>query len=109
MEELQSMIRSRYPSATFALRQAPDDPASMHLLASVDAENPDEVLDLVLDRVLELQVDAGVPLHVVPVRSPERALAEMRGRSSTPSSIRERVQFAPLTVAARESASGARE
>jgi len=34
------------------------------------------VLDVVIDRLLELQVDEGIPVHVIPIRPPERA-AEM--------------------------------
>ena len=36
---------------------------------------PDDVMDLVADRLLELQVDQGLPVHVVPLRTPARTTA----------------------------------
>jgi hypothetical protein len=42
------------------------------LLAVADVDDPDEVGDLVVERVVALQVDEGIPLHVIPLRTPER-------------------------------------
>jgi hypothetical protein len=80
--ELEAMIRERYPTATFDLSASPEDPSSFHLTAIVDIDDPDEVGDLVLDRVLELQVTEGIPLHVIPVRTPERIAAAKQARTS---------------------------
>jgi hypothetical protein len=55
-----------------------DDPASIHLITTVDVDDPDEVGDLVIDRVVELQVEERIPLHVIPVRPVERVLAELK-------------------------------
>jgi hypothetical protein len=44
----------------------------------VDVDDPDEVLDLVTDRLLELQLDEGIPIFVVPVHTPERISHTMR-------------------------------
>lgn len=76
VEELQGTIGARYPAATFEVVRAADDPTSIHLIASVDVEDPDEVGDLVLDRVVQLQVDEHIPVHVIPIRTPERIQAE---------------------------------
>jgi hypothetical protein len=81
--ELQTTIRLRYPSATFELSQAPEDPNSIHLITTVDVDDPDEVGDLVLDRVLDLNVSRGIPLHVNPVRTPERIAADKHQRQSS--------------------------
>lgn len=81
VEELQRTIGERYPTATFAVTRAADDPGSIHLIATVDTDDPDEVGDLVLDRVVELQVDERIPVHVIPIRAPERVRAE---RPTTP-------------------------
>ena len=78
--ELDGTIRQHYPSAAFDLSPSPDDPRSLHLIATVDLDDPDEVGDLVLDRVLELNVTEGIPLHVIPVRTPERIAADKQSR-----------------------------
>ena len=73
--ELQRIIAERYPEATFELAQAPDDPHSIHLIATVDVDDPDEVGDLVIDRVVEMQAEEGIPIHVIPIRPPARVRA----------------------------------
>ena len=72
MDELQEAITDRYPGARFSLSHPDDEPASLELTAVVDVDDPDDVLDLVVDRVVQLQVDDGLPIHVVPIRTPER-------------------------------------
>lgn len=78
--ELEDTIRERYPTAAFELSPSPDDPRSIHLTAIVDVDDPDEVGDLVLDRVVDLNVEEGIPVHVIPVRTPERIAADKRQR-----------------------------
>jgi hypothetical protein len=70
--EFESLILQRYPGTSFEVSVAPDDPRQIHLNVVVDLDDPDEVGDLVLDRLLQLQVDEGIPLHVIPLRTPER-------------------------------------
>jgi hypothetical protein len=74
IEELEQTIVRRYPSATFVVTRAADEPENVHLVTTIDIEDPDEVLDLVMDRLLELQIDERVP-HVIPIRPPERTLS----------------------------------
>jgi len=38
-------------------------------------QNIEHILDTVIDRVIELQVDEQLPIHVVPIRTPERVVA----------------------------------
>ena len=73
ISELTSLIRSRYPTAAFDVSPDPDDPDLTLLWATVDVDDTDEVLDLVMERALQLQVDEGVPVYVVPIRTPERS------------------------------------
>ena len=75
------MIQQRWPSATFSVSRG-NDPVGIYLDTAVDLDDPDEVMDLVIDRLLELQVDEGLPVHVVPLRTPERlaALREQQRR-----------------------------
>lgn len=81
--ELESIISRRYPSTTFELSRAVDDPEIIHLTATVDLDDPDEVSDLVIERELQLQVDEGIPLYVIPIRNPERiAAARAQQRAS---------------------------
>ena len=83
--ELEDAITARYPTTIFALERSPEDPTSIHLLAVADVDDPDEVGDLVVERVVELQVEEGIPLHVIPLRTPEReqaALAAARRRAA---------------------------
>ncbi len=77
IQEVQGLIAARYPTTTFELARAIDDPRSIHLLAVADVDDPDEVGDLVVDRVIALQVDEGIPLHVIPLRTPERVQAAL--------------------------------
>lgn len=78
--ELQATIARCYPTATFSVSNGADEPGNIHLTVTVDVDDTDEVLNLVLDRVLSLQVDEGIPLHVIPIRTPERVLAALQAQ-----------------------------
>jgi hypothetical protein len=78
--ELQALIIDHYPTATFELSHPEDEPVSIELTAIVDVDDPDEVLAKVIDRVVELQVDDNIPIHVVPIRTPERVQAYLQER-----------------------------
>ncbi|MBA2598878.1 MAG: hypothetical protein H0V00_19835 [Chloroflexia bacterium] len=77
IREVQAVIAARYPATIFELARAADDPRGIHLLAITDVDDPDEVGDLVIDRIVALQVDEGIPLHVIPLRMPERVQAAL--------------------------------
>ena len=81
-KELQESILQGYPDATFALTVG-DDPVGVYLHATVDIEDTDEVIDLIIDRMLELQIEEELPIYVIPVRPIERVLA-MRARDQNP-------------------------
>lgn len=72
VEELQGLIQQHYPSATFVVQRGQDDPAAIHLVATVDLDDTDAVLDLVLERMMELQIEENLPVFVIPVRPAER-------------------------------------
>jgi hypothetical protein len=82
VDELEALIRSRYPSATFTVGPATDEPDAVHIIATVDLDDPDEVVDLVIDRMLELQIDEGLPVYVIPIRTPERRAAMLARRAA---------------------------
>ena len=65
--ELQRLIQLHYPEATFQVEPG-DDPMGMYVLATVDVEDTDAVVEVYIDRLLELQIDEGSAVYVVPVR-----------------------------------------
>ena len=81
IEELQGAIAERYPTANFEVARAHDEPENIHLTAIVDIDHTDEVLDLVIDQVVELQVEERIPVHVIPIRTPNRVLADVQARA----------------------------
>lgn len=81
--ELQDLVRQRYPEATFRVSRSPEDPRIIHLMATVDVPDTTEVVEAVLDRVLRLQIDEKLPIHVVPIRPRERVLEMLRAEQQT--------------------------
>ncbi len=66
LTELQTTIADQYPTATFEVSRAADDPHIIHLITTVDVDDPDEMGDLVIDRVVELVAEVGIPVYVIP-------------------------------------------
>jgi len=73
VNELEELVRSRYPDATFSVGRGQDDPEAIHVYATVDLEDTEPVVDLVIER--ELLLDEGLPVQVIPLRTPERNAA----------------------------------
>jgi hypothetical protein len=78
LDELRGTIRQLHPDACFRIRRGPENAESIELVVTVDLDDPFDVLDAVIDRVVDLQVDHGLPVHVIPVHSPERMEALRR-------------------------------
>jgi hypothetical protein len=79
--ELQDRIRQRYPSARFSVSHGyGDDYDGVYIRATVDVEDTDEVLDLVIERLVDMQVEEELPINVIPVRPLERIAAMLRDR-----------------------------
>src|SRR5688572_11934300 len=81
--ELRGLIQQQYPTATFGLSRGPDDPTAIHLRATVDVDDPDDVVDLIIDRMMALQIEEDLPIFVIPVRTPERVEALRRVQAAT--------------------------
>jgi hypothetical protein len=82
--ELQDLIRDKYPSAAFQVSRG-EDPEGFYLKATVDVEDTDEVVDIVIDRLLEMEIDEELPVYFVPLRPVERVIDELASRGgSTP-------------------------
>jgi len=84
--ELEGLIRGRYPDASFAVGQG-HDPEGVYLTPTVDVEDTEAVFDVVVDRLLELQIDEGLPVYVIPVRPMGRVVAELRTGAEPRSTI----------------------
>jgi hypothetical protein len=77
--ELQRLILDRYPEATLTVGPG-EDPPGTYITATVDVDDTDEVFDVVVGRLLEMQVEERLPVYVLPVRPIERVLAELHTR-----------------------------
>ena len=67
LDELQALIASRYPEATFSVSVG-EDPDGIYLTATVDVEDMGEVVDVFLDRMVDFQIEEELPIFVVAVR-----------------------------------------
>jgi hypothetical protein len=79
--EMQAMIMAHYPAATFDVA-AGEDLEGIYVPATVDVDDTDEVFDVVVRRLLELQVEERIPIYVIPVRPFARVAAELREREA---------------------------
>ena len=79
INELKTRISERFPQASFVVEEG-FDPKGIYLVTTVDIADTDEVLDVIGDRLVELQVDEGVPIYVTPLRPIQRVIAELRER-----------------------------
>ena len=87
LNELKGTISERFPQASFVVEEG-FDPKGIYLVTTVDIADTDDVIDVVGDRLVELQVDEGLPIYVTPLRPIQRVVAELQEREpSTPSSL----------------------
>ncbi len=75
LAQLKCMIRDRYPTATFDVFYR-DDPEGVRLRATVDIEDTDEVMDLIIDTLYEIQVEQELPVYVVTAQPLQRVAAQ---------------------------------
>ena len=71
LAELQELLATRYPEATFQVSEG-DDPEGIYLMPTLDVEDTDEVLDVVIDRLLHYQDEEELPIYVMPLLPPAR-------------------------------------
>ncbi len=81
LAELEALIRGQYPSATFEVFHG-EDPEGIYLRTTVDVADTDEVVDVFIDRLVDLQVDDGLPVYIIPVRPLARTTEELKARST---------------------------
>jgi hypothetical protein len=82
VHELKGVITKRFPQASFVVEEGAD-PKGIYLVTTVDIADTDEVIAVIGDRLVELQVDEGLPVYVTPLRPIERVIAELREREAT--------------------------
>ncbi len=73
LNELRGVIAEKYPAAVFEVSHGVDDARAVHLTATIDVEDTDEVVDLVIDRMIEMQIEEELPIFVIPIRPVERS------------------------------------
>ena len=78
LDELKGIIRGRYPDAEFSVGPSPDDLAVVHLRTVVDVADKEELVDLVIDRMMQMQIEDKLPVFVIPVRPPKRVQELLR-------------------------------
>jgi hypothetical protein len=65
VKELSALLLSRFPSASLNVVHR-GDPNGIYIIATVDIDDPDEVIEAVLPRMVDMQADEGLPVYVVP-------------------------------------------
>ena len=90
LDELKALIAARFPLATFTVQKG-YEPAGIYLVATVDVEDTDEVVDVFIDRLVDIQVEDGIPVYVTVVRPVARVMAQLREQQS-------RAQAVPLST-----------
>jgi hypothetical protein len=84
MAEIKDLILQHFPDATFDSGPG-EDPVGMYLIATVDLEDLGPVEDVFIDRLVDLQVDEGIPLYVITSRPLARTMEMLqRARERTP-------------------------
>jgi hypothetical protein len=81
VHELKGLITARFPQAAFVVEEG-FDPEGLYLVTTVDIADTDEVIAVVGDRLVELQVDEGLPVYVTPLRPIKRVVAELQNREA---------------------------
>jgi hypothetical protein len=78
LAEIQARITAVYPEATFTVALG-EDPVGIYLDAYTDAPDGFAVLDLVSDWLVDLNVNEGLAVHVIPLPTPARAATAASG------------------------------
>jgi hypothetical protein len=82
LDELERMILERFPDATFVVQES-FDPPGIRLLATVDVEDTDDVFEVIVDRLIDMQVYEDLSIHVSPMRPTERIWADYEARRAS--------------------------
>src|SRR5215471_13270744 len=88
IEEYKQLVLDRYPDAEFEVSRG-DEPPGIYVWATVNVDDLWEPIEYVTPRVLEVQIDEGLPIYLIPTRDrPLRArIAEAKARDSDASAV----------------------
>lgn len=78
LAEMRATIQSHYPEATFTIFEG-FDPPGMYLRAAVAQDDTDEVVELILHRMIHFLNEERLPVYVIAVRPRERVAATRSG------------------------------
>jgi hypothetical protein len=70
LTEVQARIKAAYPEATFTVAVG-EDPVGIYIDAYTNAPDGFAVLDLVSDWLVDLHVNEGLAIHVIPLPTPQ--------------------------------------
>lgn len=79
IDDLRALILARYPEAMFYVFND-EDSGDICLNATVDIDDTDDVMDVVIDRLVEIQVDEELPIWVTVALPLERAVERFRAQ-----------------------------
>ena len=79
VDEFKQTICARFPETQFE-QYIGEDPDGLYLAAIVDIDDPDEAIDLIIDRLVDVQTEEMLPLHVVAVHNRVRSEAAIRDK-----------------------------
>lgn len=79
LDELRGLIRAAYPTATFVIAHG-YEPPGIRLIVTLDIDELDDAMDVFIPRLVDMQVEEGLPVYVVLGQPLERVVAELRGR-----------------------------
>lgn len=80
LSHLQALLEAHFPQATFMIVRG-DDPEGVYLVVTVDVEDTDAVLDVVIDDLFHLQVEELLPIYVMPALPLSRVAARVDARA----------------------------
>ena len=75
VDELKGLVRDSYPNASFQVARSPENRGVVLLKPVVDVDDRDEVMDVVINRLVEMQSERHLPILVVPIRPQARSEA----------------------------------
>ncbi|HLI51474.1 MAG TPA: hypothetical protein VKU87_06730 [Thermomicrobiaceae bacterium] len=86
--ELKALILQRFPDACFSVVYREDAPGT-RLRVIIDGADvqSDDVLDVVVDKLFEVQVEQGLPVYVIPIQPLSRLPEQIRNASVRHSAI----------------------
>jgi hypothetical protein len=83
LAELRGLIADHYPAAHFE-ETVGEDPPGIYLKVMIDIEDIDEAIPVFIERMLELQIEEGLPVYVIPLQPPARVMEQIARKTRQP-------------------------